>query len=42
MGLAEILVVGFLSILGFMAFINSRKASRELKELSNKRKFVKR
>ena len=40
MGLAEIFVVGFFSILGFMAFINSRKASRELKELSNKKKFI--
>ena len=42
MGLTEILVVGFLSILGFMAFINSRKASKELKKLSNRKKFVKR
>lgn len=37
MGLAEILIVGFLSILGFLAFINSRKVSRELKELNNKK-----
>jgi len=38
MGLAEIFIVGFLSILGFLAFINSRKVSRELKELNNKNK----
>jgi hypothetical protein len=37
MDLAAIFVIGFVSILGFLAFINSRKASRELKELSNKR-----
>jgi hypothetical protein len=38
MGLAEILIVGFLSILGILAFMNSRKVSRELKELNNKTK----
>jgi hypothetical protein len=35
MGLTEICVIGFLAILGFMAFINSRKLSRELKKLND-------
>jgi hypothetical protein len=33
MGLAEIMVIGFLAILGFLAFTNSRKVSQELKKL---------
>jgi hypothetical protein len=33
MGITEICVIGFLAILGFLAFINSRKLSRELKKL---------
>jgi len=38
MDLTVILVIGFLTILGFLAFINSRKISKELKTLINKRK----
>ena len=38
MNLALIIVIGFVSALVFLAFINSRKVSRELKELSNKKK----
>ena len=34
MGLTEIFVMGFLAILGFLAFINSRKVSRELNKLN--------
>jgi hypothetical protein len=37
MGLTEIIVIGFLAILGLLAFINSRKVSRELKKLSAKK-----
>jgi hypothetical protein len=33
MGLTEILVIGFLAILGFLAYSNSRKVSQELKKL---------
>ena len=33
MGMTEFLVVGFLVLLGFMAYTNSRKMSRELKKL---------
>jgi hypothetical protein len=37
MGLTEICVIGFLTILGFLAFMNSRKLSRELKKLNTKK-----
>jgi len=33
MGMTEYLVIAFLAMLGFMAFTNSRKVSRELKKL---------
>lgn len=33
MGMTEFLVVGFLAMLGFLAYTNSRKVSRELKKL---------
>jgi hypothetical protein len=33
MGITEICVIGFLAILGFLAFLNSRKVSREIKKL---------
>jgi hypothetical protein len=33
MGLTVILVIGFLALLGFLAFANSRKVSQELKRL---------
>jgi hypothetical protein len=33
MGLTELLVIGFLAILGFLAFTNSRKVSQELKKM---------
>jgi hypothetical protein len=35
MGLTEIFVIGFLATLGFLAFISSRKVSRELKKLND-------
>jgi len=38
MNLALIFVIGFISILVFLAVVNSRRVSRELKELSNKKK----
>jgi hypothetical protein len=38
MNLALIFVIGFISILVFLAVVNSRKVSRELKELSNRKK----
>jgi hypothetical protein len=38
MNLAFIFVIGFVSILVFLAFVNSRKVSRQLKELINKKK----
>ena len=38
MDVAQFFLVGFVSILGFLAFIHSRKVSRELKELSDKKK----
>jgi hypothetical protein len=33
MGIAEIFVIGFLAMLGFLAYNNSRKVSRELKKM---------
>lgn len=33
MGVTEILVIGFLVVLGFLAYVNSRKVSQELKKL---------
>jgi len=33
MGLSEIFVLGFLTILGFLAFIHSRRVTREIKKL---------
>jgi hypothetical protein len=33
MGLTEIFVIGFLAILGFLAYTNSRKLSQELKKM---------
>jgi hypothetical protein len=33
MGLTEIIVLGFLALLGFLAYTNSRKVSQELKKL---------
>ena len=36
MGLTVFLVIGFLVTLGFMTFINSRKASKEIKNWINK------
>lgn len=37
MGLTEIFVMGFLAALGYFAIINSRKTSKELKKLNNKK-----
>lgn len=33
MGMTELLVIGFLVMLGFLAYSNSRKVSRELKKM---------
>jgi len=33
MGMTELFVIGFLAILGFMAYNNSRKVSKELKKM---------
>jgi hypothetical protein len=33
MGLTEILVIGFLAVLGIMAYTNSRKVAQEIKRL---------
>jgi hypothetical protein len=33
MGITELIVIGFLAMLGFLAFNNSRKVSRELRRL---------
>jgi len=38
MNLAMFIVFGFLALLGFLAFFNSRKVSREVRELINKKK----
>ncbi len=34
MGMTELFVIGFLAMLGFMAYNNSRKVSKELKKMS--------
>jgi len=34
MGMTELFVIGFLAILGFMAYNNSRKVSKELKKMA--------
>jgi len=33
MGMTELLVIGFLVMLGFLAYSNSRKVSREIKKM---------
>jgi len=33
MGITELLVIGFLAILGFLAYSNAKKVSKELKKL---------
>jgi len=33
MGITEFFVIGFLAMLGFMAYSNSRKVSKELKKM---------
>ena len=33
MGITEYLVIGFLVVLGFLAYSNAKKASKELKRL---------
>jgi hypothetical protein len=33
MGITEVIVIGFLAMLGFLAFNNSRKVSRELRRM---------
>jgi len=33
MGMTELIVIGFLAILGFLAFNNSRKVSKEIKKM---------
>jgi len=33
MGMTEFFVIGFIALLGFLAYNNSRKVSRELKKL---------
>jgi hypothetical protein len=33
MGITELIVIGFLAILGFLAYNNSRKVSRELRRM---------
>jgi len=33
MGLTEIVVLGFLAVLGLLAYTNSRKVSQELKKM---------
>ena len=38
MGLTEILILGFLTILGFLAFINSRKVTREINKIIKEKK----
>jgi len=38
MSLTIFFVFGFLILLGFLAFFNSRKVSREVRELINKKK----
>jgi hypothetical protein len=37
MSLTEILVMGFLAALGYLAIVNSRKTSKELKKLNDKK-----
>jgi len=36
MGLTEFLVLGFLAMLGFLAYTNSRKVARELRKMGSK------
>jgi hypothetical protein len=33
MGITEIIVIGFLAVLGFLAYGNSRKVARELRRM---------
>jgi hypothetical protein len=33
MGITELIVIGFLAILGFLAYSNSKKVARELRRL---------
>ena len=33
MGMTELIVIAFLAVLGFLAYNNSKKVSRELKKL---------
>lgn len=33
MGITELIVIGFLAVLGFLAYNNSRKVSRELRRM---------
>ena len=33
MGITELVVIGFLVVLGFLAYTNSRKVSQELKKM---------
>ena len=33
MGMTELLVIAFLAVLGFLAYSNSKKVSKELKKL---------
>ncbi len=33
MGMTELIVIGFLAMLGFLAFNNSRKVSKEIKKM---------
>lgn len=38
MNLSLILVIGFVAVLGFLAFNNSKKVSKEVEELNKKKK----
>ena len=35
MGMTELFVIAFLAMLGFLAFNNSRKVSKEIKKISS-------
>lgn len=37
MSLSEIFILGFLTILGFLAFVHSRRVAREIKKLMNEK-----
>jgi hypothetical protein len=40
MGLSEIFILGFLIILGLLAFVHSRRVTREIKNLTSEKNLL--